>query len=233
MKITYTPVPSFHPDAFALAHSDIGFVESWGCVPDCSFYDDVFSWKAQTTLTSQFRSRYLIDVDGHSFSGRWHAFLQSKSLGLKATIFREWHDSRLFAWRHFVPVDNRYDELYALLTYFMGYGSDEDRGFNEQAGDLNPNVYVRSHDKEAQKIARQSREWAHRVLRREDIEVYMFRLLLEYARICDDNRDRIGYSGDGSELDDFDNAHAAGGWGLGKWPWTKEKDAGTEKPRDD
>ena len=29
----------------------------------------------------------------------------------------------------------------------------------------------------------------------------MFRLLLEYARIVDDNRDRIGYSGDGSEVD--------------------------------
>ena len=32
----------------------------------------------------------------------------------------------------------------------------------------------------------------------------MFRLLIEYARIVDDNRDRIGYSGDGSELDNYD-----------------------------
>ncbi len=32
----------------------------------------------------------------------------------------------------------------------------------------------------------------------------MFRLLLEYARIIDDNRDQIGYSGDGSELDKYD-----------------------------
>jgi len=35
-------------------------------------------------------------------------------------------------------------------------------------------------------------------------QVYMFRLLIEYARIIDDNRDRIGYSGDGSELDKSD-----------------------------
>jgi hypothetical protein len=28
--------------------------------------------------------------------------------------------------------------------------------------------------------------------------------MIEYARIIDDNRDRIGYSGDGSELDKFD-----------------------------
>ena len=32
----------------------------------------------------------------------------------------------------------------------------------------------------------------------------MFRLLLEYSRVLDDNRDRIGYSGDGSELDKYD-----------------------------
>lgn len=32
----------------------------------------------------------------------------------------------------------------------------------------------------------------------------MFRLLLEYGRIIDDNRDRIGYDGDGSELDKYD-----------------------------
>ena len=35
-------------------------------------------------------------------------------------------------------------------------------------------------------------------------QVYMFRLLLEYARIIDDNRAHIGYSGDGSELDKYD-----------------------------
>ena len=35
----------------------------------------------------------------------------------------------------------------------------------------------------------------------------MFRLLLEYGRIIDDNRDRIGYSGDGSEVDKDDGKH--------------------------
>jgi hypothetical protein len=39
----------------------------------------------------------------------------------------------------------------------------------------------------------------------------MFRLLIEYARIIDDNRDRIGYSGDGSELDKYDSTHPISG----------------------
>ena len=228
----YEPTFKFKPSSFAKKHTDVGFVEAWGCVPNCSFYKDVFSWKPQTSLTSQFRSKYLIDVDGHSFSGRWHAFLQSQSLGFKATIFREWHDSRLFAWRHFVPVDNRYDDLYSLLTYFIGVGKKVGTGtgtgadmlddFEDSDSDadatLNPGIFVPSHDATAQKLANQGREWANKVLRREDIEVYMFRLLLEYGRVCDDNRDRIGYSGDGSELDKFDAELGKDGgslWGIG------------------
>jgi len=218
---------TFHPGVFADKISDIGFVESWGCVPDCNFYNDVFSMKPQTSLTSQFRSKYLIDVDGHSFSGRWHAFLLSKSLGFKATIFREWHDSRLFAWRHFVPVDNRYDDLYSLLTYFVGYGNppNRDTAASESLSSGNDDLFISPHQEEAKRLARQGREWANKVLRRDDIEVYWFRLLLEYARVMDDNRDRIGYSGDGSELDRFDageafaegNGETGPTWGIGGW----------------
>ena len=217
--ITYEAFHRFQPSKFALEHTDVGFTEPMSCVPDCSFYDEVFEWKPPTTLSGQFKSKYLIDVDGHSFSGRWRAFLQSKSLGFKATIFREWHDSRLFAWRHFVPLDNRYDDLYSLLTYFIGYGEPElDASLNDDY--VNADAYVPSHDHEGKMIAQQGREWAKKVLRREDIEVYMFRLLLEYARIVDDNRDRIGYSGDGSELDKFDMTASekseGSRWGLDK-----------------
>lgn len=227
-----TPPKTYHntiiqPSSFADKISDVGFVESWGCVPNCDFYNDVFSWKPQTTLTEQFRSKYLIDVDGHSFSGRWHAFLFSKSLGFKATIFREWHDSRLFAWRHFVPVDNRYDDLYSLLTYFNGYGVPPSP--EASPAEVAEHVFIPPHQEEAKRLARQGREWANKVLRRDDIEVYMFRLLLEYGRIIDDNRDRIGYSGDGRELDRFDAGEEFGDalsgteesgssrWGIGGW----------------
>lgn len=215
---TYENFRRFQPSLFAAEHTDVGFVESWGCIPkECPFYDNVFSWKPQISLSTQFRSKYLIDVDGHSFSGRWRAFLESKSLGLKATIFREWHDSRLFAWRHFVPVDQRYDDLYSLLTYFIGYGK---AGSQRSAGDdyANGDAYIPAHEAEAKKIADQGRDWANKALRREDIEVYTFRLLLEYGRIIDDNRDKIGYSGDGSELDKLDeesDESAFSRWGVG------------------
>ncbi|KAF7881934.1 uncharacterized protein EAF02_006622 [Botrytis sinoallii] len=195
---TYKPYDHFQPSEFATKHTDAGFTEAASCVPNCDFYDDVWTYKPSVELTDQFKSKYLIDVDGHSFSGRWHAFLKSKGLGIKSTIFREWHDSRLFQWRHFVPLDNRYDELYSILTYFIGLGDADSKGRDGKP-------YVQRHDFEARKLGRQGSEWANKVLRKEDIEIYLFRLLIEYARIIDDNRDRIGYSGDGSELDKYDS----------------------------
>jgi Glycosyl transferase family 90 len=223
---TYENFGRFQPGLFAEQHADVGFVKTMSCIPDdCPFYRDVFTIKPEISLSAQFRDKYLIDVDGHSFSGRWRAFLESKSLGFKATIFREWHDSRLFAWRHFIPVDNRYDDLYSLLTYFIGYGKPGTQR-TEEDDYANADVYMPSHETEAKKIARQGREWAKKVLRRDDIEVYMFRLLLEYGRIIDDNRDWIGYSEDGSELDKFDQGAEEGSgsrWGLGRIFGKKKK----------
>ena len=193
---TYNTQP-FAPAAFAKDHTDIGFTEKTACIPNCSFYDPYLTMLNQTTFSDTFKSKHLIDVDGMSFSGRWRAFLQSRSLGLKATIFREWHDSRLFAWKHFVPVDNRFDDLYSLLTYFIGVTTEGTAGQQR--------VTVPRHDYEASKLAQEGRDWAAKVLRREDIEIYLFRLLLEYGRIIDDNRDSIGFVGDGGrEMEEFD-----------------------------
>ncbi|TVY83473.1 Beta-1,2-xylosyltransferase [Lachnellula suecica] len=194
----YHNFDNFRADDFAFKHSDVGFTEPYSCHPDCSFYDNVWTYKNMTTLSAQFKSKFVVDVDGHSFSGRWHAFLQSRSLGIKATIFREWHDSRLFAWRHFVPMDNRYDDIYSILTYFIGLGKPEETN----------QPYVQRHNFEGRKLGQQGREWASKVLRKEDIEIYMYRLLIEYARVMDDNRDRIGYSADGSELDKYDSKNS-------------------------
>ena len=160
----YDILPAFKPSAYLENHSDVGFVKPMGCIPgDCGFYNDFMTWMPETPFGDQFNYKYLIDLDGHSFSGRWRAFLESRALGIKATIFREWHDSRLFAWRHFVPLDNRYEEIYSILGYFTGIGNREDRAPGQP--------FIPEHGAEAKRLALQGREWANKVLRREDIEV--------------------------------------------------------------
>jgi hypothetical protein len=166
--------------------SDVGFTHL-ECFPSesgpdrellCSYTDPFFEVKASIPMPKQFEFKYLPDVDGNSYSGRFRAFLRSTSLPIKATICDEWHDDRLIPWVHFVPMDNTYVDLYAILDFFMGY---QGKG---------------SHDSLAKEIADEGRIWADQVLRREDMALYMWRLILEWARVCDDKRDVLGWVDD-------------------------------------
>src|SRR5689334_2201874 len=40
--------------------------------------------------------KFLLDLDGNSFSGRFHRLLRTNSVGFKQSVFQEWHDDRLF-----------------------------------------------------------------------------------------------------------------------------------------
>jgi hypothetical protein len=81
-----------------------------------------------------------------------------------------WWEERIHAWRHFVPLDIRLNELWRLVAYFGGPGSAD-----------------------AKEIADAGREWTRKTLRQEDMQVYMFRLLLEYGRVADDRREQLGF----------------------------------------
>ncbi|KAI7622697.1 glycosyltransferase family 90 protein [Hortaea werneckii] len=147
----------------------------------CPYTDPYFLPAPVMPMKEQYAHKYLADIDGNSFSGRYRGFLGSTSLPIKATIYDEWHDSRLVPWVHFVPMDNTFVDLYGLMEFFVGYVS---RDGQEGVG---------GRDEVAKKIALRGKEWAERVLRREDMQVYVFRLLLEYARVCDDEREAMGW----------------------------------------
>ena len=148
----------------------------------CSYTDHWFGARKSIKLADHYMYKYLVDVDGNSFSGRYRDFLLSTSLPIKATLFREWHDSRLVAWKHFVPLDNRFLDIYGVMEFFLGY---DGRG-HKQSG----------RDQLARRIATQGQDWAKMVLRREDMSIYTYRLLLEYARVMDKDRDSLGWVGD-------------------------------------
>mgnify|MGYP000925818090 CR=1 FL=1 len=63
-----------------------------------------------------------------------------------------------------------------------------------QAGQRGLKVLLIDHaDKVAEKIALEGRDWAEKVLRKEDMQIYVLRLLLEYGRVIADDRDKMGW----------------------------------------
>lgn len=105
------------------------------------------------------RHKYLLDVDGNAFSGRFHTFLKSNSLTFKLAMFREWHDEWLWPWAHFVPWSVEQDDHLESVRFF---NDDNDAG-----------------RRLAREIAADSTAWAEKVLRHVDLEAWMFRMLLE------------------------------------------------------
>jgi hypothetical protein len=174
--------------------SDAGFVHL-SCFPStdgptCPYTDQYYEIKNNMKLEEQYKSKFLPDIDGNSFSGRYLSFLRSTSLPIKATIYSEWHDSRLAPWVHFVPMDNSFVDIYGILDYFVGTGREY------KVAKTGKVLMEGSHDAAAEKIALAGKAWAEKVLRQEDMLIYMMRLLMEWARVCDDQRENMGFVGD-------------------------------------
>ncbi|KAI9052618.1 hypothetical protein LZ554_003960 [Drepanopeziza brunnea f. sp. 'monogermtubi'] len=161
--------------------ADTGFVDLMcqGGNASCQYMKQHYELLPGMKMAEQFGRKYVPDIDGNSFSGRYRGFLLSTSLPIKATIFKEWHDSRLVPWKHFVPMDNRFMDFWGIMEYFLGYEGE--------------NIKVVGHDEQAQKIAEEGQSWANKVLRKEDMQIYVLRLLLEYARLSDDRREKMGW----------------------------------------
>lgn len=163
--------------------TNVGFTDLF-CGPDktddptCQVMTNHYALVPEIRMDEQYRWKYLPDIDGNSLSGRFRAFLRSNSAPMKSTIVKEWHDSRLTPWVHFIPVDISFRDLWSVMAYFLPFGSRH------------------GHDEQGRNIALAGQQWSDSVLRREDMLLYMHRVLLEYARLCSDDRDRLGYVAD-------------------------------------
>lgn len=151
---------------------------------DCKDQEAEFALVPPADFQSHWQYRYLFDLDGAGFSGRFLAFLQSHSLPFKTALFREWYDERMTAWHHFVPLDIRLHAVWSTLAYFAGVNGTLPGGRR---------VEMAPHLEEGKRIAEQGRDWAGQVLRKEDMEIYFFRVLLEWGRLTDDNRENLGF----------------------------------------
>ncbi|KAL8659525.1 MAG: hypothetical protein Q9226_000367 [Calogaya cf. arnoldii] len=157
-----------YKDMFDVKFSHVGQCDPGDCDAQKEFFEIVRPTKPQDAWSY----KYLLDMDGNAFSGRFYAFLQSTSMIFKMAVFREWHEEWLQPWIHYVPLSLKGDEYLESVRYFE----------EEEIGKL-----------QAQRMADASSEWAKQALRNEDLEVWLFRLLLEYGRLVDDNRESIGF----------------------------------------
>ena len=125
---------------------------------DCDAQREFFEIVKPDKQHDAWQYKYLLDIDGNAFSGRFYAFLKSMSLVYKMAVFREWHEEWLQPWVHYVPLGLKGDEYVESVRYF----NDEPDGKIQAA-----------------RLALQGRDWAGKVLRNEDFEAWLFRLLLE------------------------------------------------------
>lgn len=131
---------------------------------------------------SQNDYKYIVDMDGNAWSGRFHRLMASNSLVLKSTvglagrsppsfprptstdsgalpndhrpqIFPEWYSERIMPWVHYVPVKIDYTDLYDLMAFF--------------AGDLDGKG---GHDDLAKQIAYNGKQWTEQHWRWEDMQ---------------------------------------------------------------
>lgn len=147
---------------------DVAFTRIFQCArTQCRDQLSYFRLKYWADKNEVFRSRLAFDLDGNGISGRYYKILASRSTPLKQTILREWHDDRLVPWVHYVPVSLGLKELPELVTYLTSSKPGQAR---------------------AKLIADQGREWFGRAFREVDFTIYLYRLLLELARLQDPTR---------------------------------------------
>ncbi|ROV95672.1 hypothetical protein VMCG_07575 [Cytospora schulzeri] len=147
---------------------DVAFTRIFQCERRyCRQQQAYFNVKPWDDKDRALKSRLVYDTDGNGISGRYYKLLASRSAPLKQTLLREWHDDRLVPWLHYVPVSQGMEELPELVMHLT----------TTEAG------------REAAKhIAEEGREWFNKAFREVDRTIYLYRLLLELARLQDPKR---------------------------------------------
>ncbi|KAJ4360964.1 uncharacterized protein N0V89_001533 [Didymosphaeria variabile] len=173
---------------------DVKFSHIGQCDPgDCDAQREFFYVAEHADGQDAWYYKHLLDMDGNAFSGRFYSFLKSRSLTYKMAVFREWHNEWLRPWVHYIPFSLIGDEHLDLVRWFSGVEVKKGEGEKKEA-DKGGNGDSLG-EKKAREIAERSTEWSGKALRNVDFEAWLFRLLLEYGRVIDDDRENIGYPG--------------------------------------
>ncbi|USW46736.1 Putative glycosyl transferase CAP10 domain-containing protein [Septoria linicola] len=147
---------------------DVAFTKIFQCtMKHCRNQRAYFRTKPWADKYKAFRSKLAFDIDGNGISGRYYQLLASNSVPLKQTLLREWHDDRLVPWVHYIPISQSMEEVPELVAYL---------------------TYSQSGQRKAKEIAEAGRVWHAKAFREVDFSIYVYRLLLEIARLQDPDR---------------------------------------------
>ncbi|TFY80853.1 hypothetical protein EWM64_g3155 [Hericium alpestre] len=151
-------------------------------------------WDA-ALLRDYWAHKYILDLDGMSYSGKFFAYLASDSAVIKASVYNEFFSDWIQPWLHYIPLSASYREVYNIHAFFSGATDATLEAANSTSLDL-PASKRRSldGDRRLRRIARAGKQWKKTIGRQVDMEAYVYRLCLEYARLWADDRDAMNYS---------------------------------------
>lgn len=162
---TYS-LPTLKKEAYSLSITKV-----WGCTePACSSQREVFNPHPRPN-EEPYAYKYVFDIDGNTLSGRFYRLLSSTSCVLKTTIFREWHDSRLIPWYHYIPISLSFSELPEIVRFLTE---------TEEGVEI------------GRRVAKAGREWVGTGLGERERGIYFWRVLMELGWLGDEARVRGG-----------------------------------------
>ncbi|KAI0318673.1 hypothetical protein OF83DRAFT_1163349 [Amylostereum chailletii] len=146
-------------------------------------------------LREHWSHKYLLDLDGMSYSGKFFAYLASDSAVVKSSVYSEFFSDWIQPWLHYIPLSATYREIYNVHAFFSGAPDAALQATNSTAlalpasrrGSLDGDLRLR-------RIARAGKQWRKTIGRPIDMEAYVYRLCLEYARLWADDREAMSYS---------------------------------------
>jgi len=128
------------------------------------------------------------------YSGRFFAFLASDSVPVKATVYSEFFSDWIQPWLHYIPLSQSYKEIYNIHTFFSGPSRALLKAVNSSVlYDEEELAAAEENDRRLRRIARAGRQWKQTIGRKIDMEVFAYRLSLEWARLWADDRDAWTY----------------------------------------
>ncbi|KAI4122724.1 MAG: hypothetical protein LQ338_005655 [Usnochroma carphineum] len=156
---------------------NVAFTRTVQCEEEaCEALRKDYPFHSQNSPDDAFKYRFVFDMDGNAWSGRYYTLLRSKSTVLKQGVFREFGDQWIQPWVHYVPISMDAAELPEVMRFLS----------QTAEGQMI-----------AERIAEEGREWAGRALREVDLQLAAGRAILEWGRLMDPTRDETGECGPG------------------------------------